>query len=348
MNRVAEVSDEVKFGKSRCFDRPSEGGIPADRFLLAERRCGSPLCKGCCVRWGLRVRERLAERYRALGVTGVGFLTLTIDPKVLGEDLRGQWYAVRDGRLVGQAMRFWFDVVGMRRPYWSVRQFHPRSGQLHVHVLIDGMGLVPKEVLRMMQAWGHSHLGNVDYKYRASDVAIGYVTRYLTKGSDCPDWVRDLISFRCQSCSKGYWGSSGSLPRDTDDLRERYEGYAVGSTVGERLDSCGGSCAVLVRDRDGVHVVGERVGGVDEVARVLDKRGLVLGKDWGWWSGATVWLADRAYEGAWRSLGLVADGAGPLSLEEINRCVKVRVAASVSGGSVGICGGSGDGRLAVN
>ena len=172
--------------------------------------CGCRTCKWCAPVVARRHVERLVERYKLQRVQSVGFVTLTIAAGRFGAGREG-WEHLKDFRLVGESMRKLGRIVGSRVPlmYHAIKQFHPSgSGNLHVHVLVDGLGFLTMKRLKRFQTWCQLHLGTMDYKFRGTREAVEYASRYVKRAQEfIPDWVRgeDGLDFRWSSSSKGFW-----------------------------------------------------------------------------------------------------------------------------------------------
>lgn len=175
---------------------------------LVRNGCRSVWCPTCGPVQGARLRERLIQRFKEREVSMVGFATLTCSPAVLGDDLEGQFLAVKDGRLVSRFVRLFRQVTGKDGSYLSVMEFHKKSGQVHFHVVLDGGGRLTREALVELQAWCQQHMGTFDYKYMASERAIRYCLKYITKGAydGLPAWCLDFEGrIRPYTASHGFW-----------------------------------------------------------------------------------------------------------------------------------------------
>ncbi len=204
--------------------------------------CRSFACENCGPLVGLNLRDRLLARYEAAGVREVGLITLTISDKVLAPSSEEQYEAIRDQRLVGEFVRLLRHVTGVSAPYFRICEFGGKSNRLHYHLMVDGLGRLPLELLGRLQAWCQSHLGTMDYKYRPTKVGVRYVCKYVTKGSgeSLPDFVLDRHGFKFYSTSRGFWGKT-----EEERVASRHGVAREQRTLRVRLQRCGSRTVVL-------------------------------------------------------------------------------------------------------
>jgi len=166
----------------------------------------------------------------------VGFVTLTCSRAILGEELEGQFQAVKDRRLVSQFVRKFREVVGRRMAFLAIMEFHKKSKQAHFHLVLDGCARLPREALMELQAWCQEHMGTFDYKYMSSDRAVRYCLKYITKGAyeGLPEWCLDYKGrIRPYTASRGFWHDSKPRPEPESAGKSR-----VQRTLRVRIERC--------------------------------------------------------------------------------------------------------------
>lgn len=163
-------------------------------------------------------------------------------------------------------------ILNQSLAYDAVLQWGDRNGRLHAHVLIDGLGRLPKSCLSSLQAWCKANrTGAVDYKYKPTEEALGYAVRYVTSWSKgVPQSLIDAFgrSPRLLRPSAGYWACEGEPQPKNPEGRERPVRVRIGEDglpvfgerakarpVSLRLRACGSS-TVLVRREVGADGVG--------------------------------------------------------------------------------------------
>jgi len=211
---------------------------------LVSCRCRGWMCPSCGGRRGYAFRARLDDRFEGREMAHVGLVTLTCSPYVLGGSQADQWRTVRNERLVSEFVREFRRVVGVAGDYVAVAEFQ-KSGRIHYHLLIDGVGRLDKRSIGVIQKWAQRRMGTFDYKYVDMKKGIGYVTKYLVKGGTIPDWAIAESDFRMYSTSRGYWGEvvegNGRGVRHGDRRENR--------PMVTRLAECGNRTAVIIGRR---------------------------------------------------------------------------------------------------
>ncbi len=222
------------------------------RCLIVRNGCRSIWCPRCGPGRGAKLRERLLTRYFVKGVGRVGFVTLTCSPKILGDELQSQFERVKSQRLVARFVRLFSKIVGRPVAYFSVMEFHKKSGQVHFHLALDDCGHVSRKNLAILQAWCQRNMGTFDYKHCPSSRAVRYCLKYLTKGAaeQLPDWCMDYRApIRPFTSSRGFWHDGKKrIPKEKRGetrrirtLRARFRGCEQAGTVGveEHVDERG-------------------------------------------------------------------------------------------------------------
>ncbi len=176
---------------------------------LCRKGCDSFACKVCGPVAGLRLAERLTDRYKAAGVERIGFFTLTISDAVLPFGEKEQYRRIVEGRLIGEFMRKVRSVLGVCGPHFRVCEFGGKKNRLHFHLLVDDLRLIKPRRLKELQGWCQQHIGTMDYKYLPAKAGIRYACKYVTKGSrgQLPEFVLNASGFKFYSVSRGFWMS---------------------------------------------------------------------------------------------------------------------------------------------
>ncbi len=139
-------------------------------------------------------------------------------------------------RLVARFVRLFSTLAGRAVGYFAVMEFHKKSGQIHFHLALDGCGRVSRKAIHRLQSWCQAKMGTFDYKYMASDRAVRYCLKYLTKGASeqLPDWCWDYDGrIRSFTASGGFWHDRKKRPLSKREGKPRIQ-----RTLRERLGRC--------------------------------------------------------------------------------------------------------------
>lgn len=173
---------------------------------------------------------------RLPNLRGSLFLTFTVDPKyfsgpssafdVSRKKLRKVFFALRKG-ILHLEKTFRIDA-----PYLTKVEFH-KSGFAHFHVIFKTRSYLPPKVINRL--WG---LGRVNVK-RIRTRGLEYLLKYVTKGENLPDWVKERKRIRITQPSRGFYLKTDS--RETEGEKEQETGLspektALDTTIGERIE----------------------------------------------------------------------------------------------------------------
>jgi hypothetical protein len=146
-----------------------------------------------------KVRKRIEERLPDVG--GSLFLTFTFDrvtwtnPRAAFEvgraHLRKVFFALRQG------VSWEGHTVQIKAPYCVKVEFH-KDGWAHFHVILKTRKFLPGGLLN--ELWG---LGRCNVK-RITNDEFRYLLKYVTKGGQLPEWVRDMKRIRIFQTTKGF------------------------------------------------------------------------------------------------------------------------------------------------
>lgn len=153
---------------------------------------------------GFRSRGKLLAKQAADPGRSWSHITLTYDPK-RWESPEACYRASRTKRHVGEFMRRLRLELGADVEYFRVIEFQ-KNGMPHYHVLADRAWFSHALLMRL---WG---FGFVFIKPAATE-QFRYVSKYITKGIDPPDWLcKFSASIRLASTSRGFWGETAARP----------------------------------------------------------------------------------------------------------------------------------------
>lgn len=209
---------------------------------------------------GFRVRKKLRMKAGKWGARseGVCHVTLTYDPWKWIEKPEGwagwsdddkaffysgpKWQAMcKQAYLDSRRRRHVAEFVRRLRAeigdfeWFRVLEFQ-ENGQIHFHVLMTRDWISHAKLVRL---WRHGYA----FVRPVVDKTFGYLTKYLTKGVDAPQWLHEFSpSLRMTSAARGFWDEVGFGRRrivgEVEAVAGDDDGHASGSAaaagVGDR------------------------------------------------------------------------------------------------------------------
>lgn len=116
-------------------------------------------------------------------------------------------------------------------PYLTKVEFH-KSGFAHFHVIFKTRSYLPPKVINRL--WG---LGRVNVK-RIRTRGLEYLLKYVTKGENLPDWVKDRKRIRITQPSRGFYLKTAAPKngaKEEQKTEDSKKGRSSESTIGERI-----------------------------------------------------------------------------------------------------------------
>ncbi|MGE9291210.1 MAG: rolling circle replication-associated protein [Puniceicoccales bacterium] len=177
----------------------------------------------------LKVTGKLLPRLP--DVSGSLFLTFTIDRNLFSgpesafdhsrPKLRKILFKLRKG------YRWNEKVYRIDAPYCVKVEFH-QDGWAHFHVVFLTRRFLPGGLLNDL--W---ELGRTNVK-RISNKDFHYLLKYVTKGGEIPEWVREKKRLRIFQSSRGFYAVKHERPQGNGEpVRKR---ASKGETIGRRIE----------------------------------------------------------------------------------------------------------------
>lgn len=162
-------------------------------------------------------------------VSGSLFLTLTVDPAQFSGPESAFEYSRDRVRRIFARLREGVQHDGktyrMNDPYFVKVEFH-QNGFAHFHLIFLTKRYLPRSLLS--ELWG---CGIVDVR-RIKNERFHYLLKYVTKGGELPEWVKERPRIRIIQASRGFYvDKREQQPRRKPFRKLRRESL----TIGERL-----------------------------------------------------------------------------------------------------------------
>ncbi len=170
-------------------------------------------------------------------VTRALLITLTVNP----QDFRDPESAFEYSR--DRIRRMFFQlrkgvswdgrVYDIDAPYWIKVEFH-RSGFAHFHIIFLTRRFVPGRLLNHLWKVGRTNIRRNDSH------GISYLLKYVTKGQNLPEWVKERKRLRITQASQGFYEKVGSTKLKKDSEKDcaipRLASEFRDLTIGERME----------------------------------------------------------------------------------------------------------------
>ena len=150
-------------------------------------------------------------------VTRALLITLTVNP----QDFRDPESAFEYSR--DRIRRMFFQlrkgvswdgrVYDIDAPYWIKVEFH-RSGFAHFHIIFLTRRFVPGRLLNHLWKVGRTNIRRIDSH------GISYLLKYVTKGQNLPEWVKERKRLRITQASQGFYEKVGSTKLKKDSEKD--------------------------------------------------------------------------------------------------------------------------------
>lgn len=192
---------------------------------------------------GIGIRKVLARIEPKLpDVGGRLFLTFTFNPALFAdpsqafdhgrEHLRRVFYQLRKG------VEWEGKVVRVDAPYCVKVEFH-QNGWAHFHVIFLTRRFLPGPLLTHLWGFGRTNIGRIRNR------TFRYLLKYVTKGGDLPDWVKQRTRIRIFQSSRGFY-TVASEPKPASESTGQTRRFR---TIGERLIRWGKTALLQDGDR---------------------------------------------------------------------------------------------------
>jgi hypothetical protein len=182
---------------------------------------------------GAKKKQNLLFRKGFPNIRNWRFLTMTVDRERFNNDPEAAYdYITKNMRFFFRKLR---EIEGKDFRYCWKLEFHPDSPDWpHWHAIVEVKKKIDVHAWR--NAWGFGRF----QVQRANKKAQSYLTKYITKGMDLPEWVLDRERIRFFQTSKDFydnyrqWNQKKCRQKQSKNSKQ---GQCVKTTIRQRLEN---------------------------------------------------------------------------------------------------------------